>query len=99
MDSKLPVVQPARGIPKAEDLPEQGEALPPGDAFVLLSKPTLELTFDNMKAIASDLRAKRVRFLQGKADNPGRKAPAVLTEDEKKARGQYVQGLLGGIKL
>lgn len=99
MTSNLPATQPARGIPTAADLPEQGEALPPGDAFLLLSKPTLELTHEDMKKISADLRAKRVKFLQGKADNPGRKAPAVLTEDEKKARGGYVKGLLGNLKI
>lgn len=42
---------------------------PTGDAYALLSKPTLELTEAEIEAICKDLRARRERFLAGQKDN------------------------------
>lgn len=67
------------------------------DAFELLSKPTLQLTDEEVTAICADLRAKRQRFLQGIADKPARKAakPAVDASPEaKKARTEALKGEL-----
>lgn len=88
-------------FPTEQDLAPEGLAAPPAGAFELLSTPTLELTREKIIAIANDLRAKRVRFLQGKADKPAvqKKIAAPITAETKEAVTAHVQGLLGGLKL
>jgi hypothetical protein len=91
-------------IPLTDKLAEQGDQMPYGIAFELLSKPTLELTDDDLIKIANDLRAKRIKFLQGVADRPGstaRIAKPKPTDEEKKARTEHIkQSLnLGNLKL
>lgn len=90
------------GIPLADQLAEQGEAIPPTDSFTLLSKPTLELTDQDLLLIANDLRAKRRKFLQGVADKPGntgRKKAEPITEEAKQATTQHLLGELDSMKL
>jgi hypothetical protein len=81
-------------IPGIDKIEEQGELMPYGIAWELLSKPTLELTDEQLLLIANDLRAKRKRFLQGQADTAGSKksikAPAA-TAEEKKARTEHLK--------
>lgn len=92
-------------IPQADKLAEQGEQMDYGIAFELLSKPTLELTDQQQLLIANDLRAKRVKFLNGQADRPGstaRKRAPVPTPEEKAARTAHLKeqlklGGLGGL--
>lgn len=57
------------------------------DAFALLSKPTLELTDEEITSICADLRRRREQFLQGVQDKPVRKPkePAPDRSDEAKA--------------
>lgn len=94
-------------VPSAEQLADKGEQMDYGIAFKLLSKPTLELTDHELLLIANDLRAKRVKFLNGVADRPGatgrKKAPPV-TEEEKAARTAHLKeqlklGGLGGLEI
>lgn len=85
------------GIPQADKIEEKGELLPYGIAFELLSRPTLELSDMDMLKIANDLRAKRIRFLQGQADRPGatrRITKPKPTEEEKKARTEHLKNSL-----
>ena len=91
-------------IADSKDIPEQGQLAPASDSFALLSKPTAELTFEDMVTIAADLRAKRVQFLKGVADRPGgtaRKAVPKPTAEEKAARTEHLktQLSLGGLKF
>lgn len=84
-------------IPQADKLAEQGELMPFGIAFELLSKPTLELSDHELLLIANDLRAKRIKFLQGQADRPGSTARVTKpkpTEEEKAARTEFVKNQL-----
>lgn len=85
------------GVPLADQIEEHGELLPYGIAFELLSKPTLELSDHDMLRIANDLRAKRIRFLQGQADRPGgtrRVTKAKPTPEEKAARTAHLKNTL-----
>ena len=91
-------------IPLTDQLAEQGEQLPYGTAFELLSKPTLDITDTQLILIANDLRAKRVKFLQGVADRPGataRVAKPKPTDEEKQARTEHLktQLKLGELKF
>lgn len=63
-------------------------------AYDLLSKPTLELTDDEIKAICVDLRARRERFLAGQKDNPPKpkKAEPPKTAEEKAAISENILG-------
>ena len=55
-------------------------------AYVLLSRPVLELTDADVKIIITDLREKRLRFVNsGIADKKPAKPKVVLTEEEAKA--------------
>ena len=94
----------ATGIPLADKIEEHGEQLPYGIAWELLSKPTLELSDNDLLKVANDLRAKRIKFLQGQADRPGstaRIAKAKPTAEEKAMRTAHLkQSLdLGNLKL
>lgn len=89
-------------IPQADALTDQGEMLDYGIAYSLLSKPTLDLSDDDLLAIAQDLRAKRVKFLAGQADRPGKTAIAKkpkLTEEEKAAKTGHLKNMLGNARL
>lgn len=58
---------------------------PTGDAYALLSKPTLDLTDAEIEAICKDLRARRERFLLGQADKPPKQSkPKVEMTPEAK---------------
>jgi hypothetical protein len=62
---------------------------PAGDAYALLSKPTLDLTDDEVEAICKDLRARRERFLAGQKDTqPKPKKEKVEMTDEMKKQTQ-----------
>lgn len=56
------------------------------DAFELLSKPTLQLTADDITGICKDLRQRRERFLQGIADKPARKPAAASVDKSPEAK-------------
>lgn len=91
-------------LPDPSTLSEEGELLPPQDSFTLLSTPVLDLSETDLVLIAEDLRAKRVAFLKGVADRPGRTALARApkpTPEEKKARTEHLktQLKLGGLKF
>jgi hypothetical protein len=77
--------------------------LPPGDAYALLSKPTAQLTPAEIHAICCDLRAKRIKFLEGKADKPvARKAASTVdnSPEAKAARTEALrESLLGSLEL
>ena len=86
-------------VPQADKLAEEGEQMPYGISFELLSKPTLELSDHELLLIANDLRAKRMRFLQGQADRPGgtaRIAKPKPTPEEKAARTEFLKQQLKG---
>lgn len=63
-------------------------------AYDLLSKPTLELSEDEIKLICEDLRKRRERFLAGQKDNPPKpkKAEPPKTAEEKAALSDSVLG-------
>lgn len=93
-------------IPQADKIAEHGEQLDYGIAFSLLSKPTLELTDHDLLLIANDLRAKRIKFLQGVADRPGGTARITKpkpTPEEKAARTEHLKQQLksglGGLEI
>lgn len=89
-------------VPLADQLTDQGEQIDYGVAYALLSKPTLELTDDDLLAIAQDLRAKRVKFLAGQADRPGKTAAPKkpkLTEEEKQAKTGHLKNMIGSARL
>lgn len=89
-------------IPQADALTDQGEQMDYGIAYSLLSKPTLEINDSELLLIAQDLRAKRVKFLAGVADRPGKTAvpkKAKPTEEEKGARTGHLKNLIGGARL
>ena len=66
-------------------------------AFDLLSKPTLELTEDEIADICKDLRARRERFLAGQKDNqPKPKKETVAMTPE--AKEQAAAEILGNIE-
>lgn len=67
----------------------------PRDAFTLLSKPTLDLTNDEIEVISKDLRARRERFLAGQKDNLPKPKAEPKTAEEKKALTESVLGDLG----
>lgn len=80
------------------------ETLPTArDAYELLSKPTLQLTEDDVLAICTDLRRRRQAYLNGVQDKPKKvKAPAkAITAEEKLALTQQVAASLdlGDISL
>jgi hypothetical protein len=92
------------GVPLADKIAEQGEPIDAVDSFELLSKPTLKLTDFDLLKIANDLRAKRVRFLKGVADRPGRtalpkKEKPEVTEESKTAITSHLLGELDNLKL
>lgn len=91
------------GVPLADNIAETGELAPVRDAFELLSKPTLNLSDDDLLMIANDLRAKRIRFLKGQADRPGATAPkrrkVEVTEESKELVTQHLLGELTNLKL
>ena len=89
-------------IPLADQLAEAGELLPPRDSFELLSKPTQELTDQDLLLIANDLRAKRRKFLTGIADKPGitgRKKAEPVTDEAKAATTAHLMGELDSMQL
>lgn len=70
------------------------------DAFELLSKPTLQLSEEDIVAICADLRKRRERFLQGIADKPARKPPADNLDrspEAKAARTASLENELGNL--
>lgn len=66
-------------------------------AYDLLSKPTLELTDEEVEAICADLRAKRERFLAGQKDSPPKEKKAALTAEEKKALSENILNEVGNL--
>lgn len=94
-------------VPLADQIEEQGKLADFGIAFELLSKPTLELSDFDLLKIANDLRAKRIKFLQGQADRPGSTravAKPKPTAEEKAARTEHLKtqlklGGLGGLEI
>jgi hypothetical protein len=88
-------------LPLVEQLSEAGELLPPKDSFELLSKPTLDLSDEELLLIANDLRAKRRKFLQGIADKPAvtRKKADPITAEQKAATTAHLLGELDGLTL
>lgn len=87
------------GVPLADKLSESGELIPPTDSFELLSKPTLDLTDEQLLLIANDLRAKRVRFLKGIADKPARAKAEPVSDEAKKATTEHLLNELDGLQL
>lgn len=72
--------------------------LSPRDAYALLSKPTLELTDQDIKDICTDLRKRRERFLAGQKDNPPKaKAEPPKTPEEKAALSESILGDVGNL--
>lgn len=61
-------------------------------AYDLLSKPTLELTDQDIENICKDLRTRRERFLAVQKDNPPKKATPPKTKEEKEALGDSILG-------
>lgn len=62
----------------------------PADAYALLSKPTLDLSDDEVKAICKDLRARRERFLAGQKDAAPKPKAEPKTAEEKAALTQSI---------
>lgn len=89
--------------PQVEKLTDEGEALPIADAFQLLSKPTLDLTDEQILAIAQDLRRKRQAFLKGKADKPGstktKTATKISKEDKDVVTAHVTENILANLTL
>lgn len=82
-------------------MPEQSTT-PTRDAFTLLSKPTLELTDEEVELICKDLRQRRERFLAGQKDNypkPPKKEVQPITAESKAANTEGLLGSLGDLKL
>lgn len=69
------------------------------DAYELLSKPTNDLTDDEVKAIVEDLRRRRQAYVKtGKVDKPKKeKAAAKKLDADEKARN--TQLLLAQLKI
>lgn len=66
---------------------------PARDAYALLSKPTLDLTDQDVEDICIDLRKRRERFLAGQKDNPPKaKAEPPKTPEEKAALSESILG-------
>jgi hypothetical protein len=85
--------------PETDIIPQP---LPPGDAYALLSKPTAALSEDEIKLICQDLRHRRIKFLEGKADKPERRAaakPKATPEEKAAATEQLRIGLLGSLEI
>lgn len=81
-------------VPQSDQLTDQGQMMDFGIAFELLSKPTLEMSDDDLLKVAQDLRAKRIKFLQGQADRPGataRISKPKPTAEEKAARTEHLK--------
>jgi hypothetical protein len=73
---------------------------PIGDAYALLSKPTLELTPEEIKAICADLRQRRERFLAGQKDNqpkPAKKAVVPMTDEAKQQASAEILNDIGNL--
>jgi len=90
------------GIPLASEIKDQGEMMDFGIAYTMLSKPVQQLTDFDLLLIANDLRAKRVKFLQGQADRPGRIAAPKKgkpTEEEVAAKTEHLKNTLSNFKL
>jgi len=68
-----------------------------GDAYALLSKPTLELSQEEIEAICKDLRARRERFLAGQKDNPPKqpKEKVEVTDEVKQQNAATLLDELG----
>lgn len=71
------------------------------DAYALLSKPTLDLTDDEVEAIIADLRRRRELYIKtGKPDKPAKPkavtSKAKATADEK---ARNTAALLASLKL
>ena len=71
----------------------------PRDAYALLSKPTLDLSDEEIKLICADLRKRRERFLAGQKDNPpkAKAAAAPKTAEEKAALSENILGEVGNL--
>ena len=67
------------------------------DAYTLLSKPTLELTDQDIEDICKDLRARRERYLAGQKDNPPKKAAPPKSAEEKAALTDSIIGDVGNL--
>jgi hypothetical protein len=65
---------------------------PVRSAFDLLSKPTLELSDDEITEICVDLRARRERFLAGQKDNIPKAAKPAANPEDKEANSAAVLG-------
>lgn len=85
--------------PPAAEAAAEVEALAsaPRDAYSLLSRPTLEITDEELEIIVADLRRRREYFVkEGKKDNPkaerakAAKAPATKASKEAKERNTAV---------
>lgn len=70
-----------------------------GDAYALLSKPTLQLSDAEIEVICVDLRKRRERFLMGQKDAAPKKAaaPKVKLDESPEAKKQRSADLLGDI--
>lgn len=69
------------------------------DAFALLSKPTLDLTEQDIEGIVADLRQRRERFLQGIADKPKRAPARPELDSSAEAKAARTAHLLGELDL
>ena len=69
------------------------------DAFELLSKPTLDLTDDEIETICKDLRKRRERFLAGQKDNApkAKKAAQPATPEAKQQAADEILGEIGNL--
>jgi hypothetical protein len=72
---------------------------PTGDAYALLSKPTLDLTDADVETICTDLRKRRERFLAGQKDNaPKQSKPKVeMTPEAKQQNSAEVLNDIGNL--
>lgn len=71
----------------------------PRNAFELLSKPTLDLTDEEIEAICKDLRARRERFLAGQKDNAPKQAKPKVeqTPEGKQQASDEILGEIGNL--
>jgi hypothetical protein len=78
------------------------EPLPPEqlDAYALLSKPTLDLTDEEVARVVVELRKKRLAFVQtGKPDKVAKPKPEKAAPLSKEEKQRNNEALLASLKL
>jgi tartrate dehydratase beta subunit/fumarate hydratase class I family protein len=72
---------------------------PTEDAYSLLTRPTLEITDEQLEIIVANLRARRAAYMAGTADRPDKPKAASAAPKTAAEKDALTKALLGELDL